>query len=41
MAASGGGDERGDYVLIPEAQDYGVGPCRNAPGNNVVNSETK
>ena len=41
MAASGGGDERGDYVLIPDAQDYGVGPCRNAPGNNIVNSETK
>ena len=41
MAASNGGDERGDYVLIPNAQDYGVGPCRNGPGNNAVISESK
>ena len=42
MAASGGGDERGDYVLIPDAQDYGVGPCRiNDGANKIVNSETK
>ena len=41
MAAGSGADERGDYVLIPNARDYGVGPCRIGPGNMPVIAETK
>ena len=41
MAASGGADDRGDYVLIPDAQDNGLGPCRTTPNNIAVIAESK
>ena len=41
MAVGLGADDRGDFVLIPDAQDNGVGPCRIGPGNMAVIAETK